>query len=376
MRAIINGRIVDSDGIISGKALIFDGKIQAISDSWDGCDVIDAGGGYVTPGLIDVHAHGYLGADASDGDLPGLMRMAEGMARNGVTAFLPTTMTVSYEQLEAAFGVVRSYMAAPSEHGAAALGVNAEGPFLSPAKRGAHDIAMLRAPDAQFLLKHADVVRLATIAPDLPGAMECISALVEGGIRVSAGHTTADFETAVRSIDAGATQATHTFNAMPALNHREPGATGAFLWDDRVYCELIADGFHVHPAFFKLLRRMKGDHLVLITDCTRAGGMGDGEYDLGGQLMRVEGIRCLLPDGTIAGSILRLNMAVKNMIRLGGASVWEAVNMASANPAAALGISHKKGALRSGMDADIAIFDDDFEPRATLIGGRTAYERH
>lgn len=375
MRAIVNGKIISSDRMIEGKTLVFGEKIVGICDSWDGCDVIDAKGGYVTPGLIDVHIHGYLGADASDGDIDGLKRMAAGLARNGVTSFLPTTMTVSYEQLERAFDTVRLFMASPAEDGAVALGVNAEGPFLSPAKRGAHDSALLRAPDAEFLLKHSDVVRLATIAPDLPGAIDCIARLAAGGMKVSAGHTTANFDTAIRAIDSGATQATHTFNAMPPLNHREPGATGAFLWDDRVYCELIADGFHVHSAFFRLLRRMKGDHLVLITDCTRAGGMGDGEYELGGQIMHVNGVRCLLPDGTIAGSILRLNAAVKNMITLGGVEVWEAVKMASANPAAALGIADSKGALEGGMDADIVIFDDAFEAKNTIIGGKMVYSR-
>ena len=227
MGAIVNGKIVVSDGIIEGKALVFDKKIIGITDNVDGCEIIDAHGGYVTPGLIDVHIHGYLGADASDGDMEGLVRMSRGLAKNGVTSYLPTTMTVSYEDLEAAFETVRGYMKNTPADGAAALGVNAEGPFLSPAKRGAHDIALLRAPDADFLLRNADVVRLATIAPDLPGAMDCISDLVNGGIRVAAGHTTADFDSAISDIDAGATQATHTFNAMPALNHREPGATGA-----------------------------------------------------------------------------------------------------------------------------------------------------
>ena len=376
MRAIINGKIVLSDGIIEGKALLFEDKIIGISDTWDGCEIIDARGGYVTPGLIDVHIHGYLNTDVSDGDIAGLTRMARGLAKNGVTSFFPTTMTVSYEDLENAFAAIREYMKNPAEDGAAALGINAEGPFLSPAKRGAHDINLLRAPDAGFLLNHKDVVRIATIAPDLPGAMECIKTLTTGGIRVAAGHTTADFDTTRQAIDAGATQATHTFNAMPALNHREPGATGAFLWDDRVYCELIADTFHVHPAFFRLLARMKGDHLLLITDCTRAGGMGDGEYDLGGQMMRVDGIKCLLPDGTIAGSILRLNQAVKNMIDHGRVPVWHAVNMAAGNPANAMGIADQKGSLEPGKDADIAVFDADFEPIMTIISGRCVHERH
>lgn len=374
MRAIINGKIVTRGAVIEDRALLFDEKIAGIFDGAEGCEIIDAQGGYVTPGLIDVHTHGYLGYDCSDGEMDGLRRMAEGIAKNGVTSFMATTMTMPYEDLERAFAVTREYMENPSENGARALGVNAEGPFLSEAKRGAHKREYLKLPDADFLLKHKDVVRLTTIAPELEGAMEAIRTLAANGIRVSAGHTAADFETAVKAVDAGATQATHTFNAMPALSHRTPGATGAFLWDDRVYCELITDGFHVDPAFFKLLRRMKGDKLVMITDCLRPAGLSDGEYFSGGLRVHVRGIKCLLDDGTIAGSVLRLNKGVKNMADMGDAPVWEAVAMASANPAAAVGIADTKGALEPGKDADIAIFDQEFETQKTIIGGKTVYD--
>ena len=374
MRAIINGKIVTRDAVVEGKALLFDGKIAGISERADGCEIIDARGGYVTPGLIDVHIHGYLGYDCSDGEMDGLRRMADGIAKNGVTSFLATTMTMPYEDLERAFEVTKKYMADPSENGARVLGVNAEGPFLSEAKRGAHKSEYLKLPDADFLLKHRDVVKLTTIAPELDGAMEAIRKLTASGIRVSAGHTAAGFDAAIEAVNAGATQATHTFNAMPALNHREPGAAGAFLWDDRVYCELITDGFHVNPAFFKLLRRIKGDKLVMITDCLRAGGLSDGEYVSGGLRVHVQGIRCLLDNGTIAGSVLRLNKGVKNMIDMGDAQVWEAVAMASANPAAAMGLADVKGALEPGKDADIAIFDSEFETQMTLIGGRIIYD--
>lgn len=376
MQAIVNGKIVTPSGVVENQILLFQQTVVGIESTLpEGCEVIDAAGGYVAPGLIDVHTHGYLGADASDGEISGLKIMAEGMAKNGVTGFYPTTMTLGYDRLDRAFDSVRAYRANPSPEGAAVLGVNAEGPYLSPDKRGAHDPKYLRLPEADFFLKNKDVVRITTIAPDLPGAMETIRTLTENGVRVSAGHTTADYDTTLRALDVGATQATHTFNAMPALNHRKPGATGAFLTDSRVYCELIADGFHVHPVFFGMLRQLKGEKLILITDCTRAGGMGDGDYDLGGQMMHVEGIHCLLPDGTIAGSILRLNLAVKNMIQLGGASVAEAVNMASLNPARAFGIDDRKGSLEPGKDADIAIFDADFNALRTIIGGKTAYCR-
>lgn len=373
MRAIINGKIVLKDSVVDNKVLLYDEKIVGIADSCEDCEVIDAKGGYVTPGLIDIHTHGYLGYDCSDGEIDGITRMAEGIAKNGVTSFLATTMTMPYDELEKAFEVTRGYMKNPSRSGARAIGINAEGPFLSEGKRGAHKKEYLKAPDADFLLKYSDIIRVTTIAPELEGAMDCISKLTANGIRVSAGHTTAGFDETIKAIDMGATIATHTFNAMPALGHREPGATGAFLWDDRVYCELITDTFHVHTAFYKLLKRIKGDKLVMITDCLRSGGMPDGEYVSGGMKVRVEGIRCLLENGTIAGSMLHLNKGIKNMIDYGEAEVWEAVAMATSNPAHAIGFEDTKGEIKPGMDADIAIFTDNFDAKYTIIGGEVAY---
>ncbi len=373
MKAIVNGRIVAPEGIVEGKTLVFADRIIGITTDVPDCEIIDAKGGYVSPGLIDVHVHGYDGADASDGDLKGLRRMARGVARNGVTSFLPTTMTLPYDALERAFEAARELVKSPMPGEARALGVNAEGPFLSLAKRGAHDPAYLRLPDANFLLKHADVIRLTTIAPELEGAIKVIERVTKAGMHVAIGHSTADFECARRAVDAGATQATHTFNAMPTLGHREPGLTGEVLWDERVYCELIADGFHIHPAWFGILRKVKGDHLVLITDCTRAGGLADGDYDLGGHVMHVRGIKCLLPDGTIAGSVLRYNLAVKSMVEKGGASAHDAIQMASLNPACAIGVSDRKGSLEPGKDADIVVFDAAFEPIRTIVAGETAY---
>lgn len=373
MRAIINGNIVLSDRIVEGKALIFDEKIVGIADSAENCEIIDAMGGYVTPGLIDIHTHGYLGYDCSDGETEGLTRMAEGIAKNGVTSFLATTLTMPYAELEKAFEITRGYMRSPSANGARVIGINAEGPFLSESKRGAHMKEYLKAPDADFLLKYKDIIRVTTIAPEIDGAMECIKKLTENGIRVSAGHTAADFDTAEKAIDMGATIATHTFNAMPALSHRDPGATGAFLWDDRVYCELITDTFHVHTAFFKLLSRIKKDKLVMITDCLRSGGMPDGEYVSGGMKVRVDGIRCLLENGTIAGSMLKLNKGIKNMVDHGCADIWEAVAMATRNPANAIGVADRKGEIKPGMDADIAVFSADFDTVYTIINGAIAY---
>ena len=371
MKAIINGRILLPDGEMTGKALVFSDQIGEICAAPpEGCEIIDAGELYVSPGFVDVHIHGYLGADASDGEIGGLRKMARGILQNGVTAFLPTTMTVPWDELERAFDAIRAFLpesAAPGFDGAQALGCHAEGPFINPRRKGAQSADAILPPDAERLLRHADVIRLVTLAPEMPGALDCIRA-VSGKMRVSIGHTDADFDTAMAALNAGADHFTHTFNAMTGLSHRAPGAAGAALVSAG-YAELIADTFHVHPALFTLLRRCKGERLALITDCTRAGGLADGEYTLGGQPIFVRGIECRLADGTIAGSVLKMNDAVRNYREHTGAPMHEAVYCASRAPALSIG-AESKGALLPGLDADLLLLDGDCRVRGAWIGGR------
>ena len=376
MQAIINGKIVLPDRVAEGAALLFDERIAGIVPEGEipvGTETIDAAGSYVIPGLIDMHIHGYLGEDASDGSFDGLRVMAEGVAKNGVTGFLPTTMTVSYDELRAAFEQIRRGMT-ESAHwdGARILGVNAEGPFINPGKKGAQAGENIRPGDAAFLREYLDIIRVFTIAPEMPGNMDCVREMA-GKTLISMGHTGATFEEAHAAIDAGVGHVTHLFNAQTALQHRDPGVVGAALTDDRVSAELIADTFHVSANLYPLVTRMKGDKLVLITDCTRAGGLADGEYTLGGQPIFVKGIECRLADGTIAGSVLRLNHAVRNLLAHTDLPVWEAVNAASLNPAKRIGVAGRKGSLESGKDADIAICDSDFNIRRTIVGGRSVY---
>ena len=363
MKAIVNGRILLPTGEVSGQALLFDRVILGLCETPPrSAEVFDAQGHYVAPGLVDVHIHGYLGEDASDGSVDGLRRMAQGILQNGVTSFLPTTMTVPWPELERAFAAIGAFMPQSAQDdfdGAQALGCHAEGPFINPARKGAQAESAILPPDAQRLLQHADVIRLVTLAPEMEGGLACIRTLrQESGMRVSIGHTAADFETAMAALEAGATHFTHTFNAMSELVHRRPGAVGAALCSD-AYCELIADTFHVHKALFGMMHRCKGERLVLITDCTRAGGLQDGEYDLGGQAIFVQGIECRLADGTIAGSVLKLNQAVRNLRDHAQLPMYEAVNCASLHPARAIGVDQHKGSLLMGRDADIVLLDED-----------------
>lgn len=363
MRAMINGRILLPDREVTGQALLFEEQISRMVPDGEipgDTEIIDAEGLYVSPGFVDIHIHGYLGEDISDGKPEGLRRMAEGILKNGVTSFLPTTMTVPWPEIVRALENIRAMMeetASPDVPVAEILGAHAEGPFINPKRKGAQAEDAILPPEAEKMMPFADVTRLITLAPEMPGGLDCVRKLKDL-MAVSIGHTDADYQTAILGLEAGADHFTHLFNAMTGLNHRNPGAVGAALIKGG-WCELIADTFHVHPELYPLLRRCAGDRLVLITDCTRAGGMGDGEYELGGQPIFVEGIACRLRDGTIAGSVLKMNDAVRNYRDYGSVPLYEAVACASQHPAASIRMEKKKGSLLPGRDADILLMDED-----------------
>lgn len=381
VKAIVNGKIILPDRVVTSKALLFDQQIIGLAEPADIKDatVIDASGMYVSPGLVDMHIHGYLGEDASDGSAEGIVTMAEGIVKNGVTSWLPTTMTVSMDQLRKVFSMMRSLRGQSRDRalwkGAEILGVNAEGPFINPTKKGAQAGDHIVDPDADFILEFADIILVFTLAPEMPGAMECIRKVrAESNILISMGHTDATYAQAVEAIKAGVGHTTHLFNAMTPLNHRDPGVVGAALTTG-VYAELITDMFHINPGLFQLVADIKGDKLVLMTDCTRAGGLADGEYTLGGQPIFVKGIECRLADGVIAGSVLKLNNAVRNMMDNTNLSISQIVNMASLNPATAIGCADRKGSLEAGKDADIVIADAQFQIEKTFIAGDECYTK-
>lgn len=377
MKCIINGKILFKDRVEENLAIVFDNKIKKIAKTEDvnlsDYEVIDASGNFVSPGLVDMHIHGYNGADASDGDADKVRLMAESIIKNGVTSWCPTTMTVSKAEIERAFDSVRQVKNSNEYYGSKILGVNSEGPFINAAKKGAQAEEHILRPDADFIIKNADIVKLFTVAPEVDGALECIEKVAENtDILISMGHTNATLEEAVKGIEKGVKHTTHLFNAMTPLSHRSPGVTGAALSYD-VSVELIADTFHVSKDLYNLVARLKGDKLCLITDCIRAGGMPDGDYTLGGQALYKEGIKCLLPDGTIAGSVLNLNDAVFNLYENSDLELYEAVNCASLNPAKALGEDDKIGSIEVGKCADIIIADDKFKVLTTILDGEIRY---
>lgn len=378
MKYIKDGKIVLPNRIEKTAVLVFDKKIKGLineSEIPEGAEVISADGNYVCPGFVDIHIHGYAGADTSDGSADGIKAIAEEIIKNGVTSFLPTTMTVSEEEINAAFASVRKVKeSSKSWNGAEILGVHAEGPFINSAKKGAQSEKNIKKPNINFVLDNADIIKLITIAPEVDDRHKFIKEISRNtGIAVSMGHTNATYDEAASAIADGISHATHLFNAMPPFSHREPGAVGAALSSD-IYVELICDTFHIHPSLFGIVASVKGDKLCLITDCTKAGGMPDGEYSLGGQKTFLRGVECRLADGTIAGSVLRMNEAIKNLLKYTSLEVFEAVAAASLNPARSIGIKNK-GALEAGYDADIVIADRDFNIREVIKAGKSVYTK-
>ena len=380
MKAIVNGIILLPDGEVRGKALLYEKTIRGIVTEEEAracaAEIIDAGGAYVSPGLIDIHIHGCQGADASDADPEGIRKIANGLLKNGVTGFLPTTMTVDWAILETVFDQMRTLKKEselPSFPGAQILGCHMEGPFINPSKKGAQAESAILAPDAQRVLPYADIIRTLTFAPEMPGGLDFIRTLREKtDIALSIGHTGATFEQAMAAIHLGVTRATHLFNAMTPLHHRDPGVAGAALASN-IYCELIPDTFHVHAGLFPLLYRAKREKLVLITDSLRGAGMPDGEYTLGGQTFILHGIQCRLEDGTIAGSVLAMNQGVRNLRDHAALPMHLAVRSASLSPAQAVGLDMQKGSLEVGKDADITLLDPQCGVLRTIVGGECKY---
>ena len=379
MRTVIaGGTLLTPHAELRNHSLILgDGKIIDIQPgrALDGDNVIDAHGLWVVPGLIDIHVHGGMGSDTMDASPAALKTMGAFFAAHGVTSYLATTITASAEAIQAAIGNIEKCLSRKA--GAQLLGVHLEGPYLNAKYKGAQSEDHLRTPDPHEYGEWiaAGCVRLITLAPELEGTLELIQAGKARGIEFAIGHSAADYETVLRAVEKGLRQATHTFNGMPALHHRRPGPVGATLRDERIYAQIIVDGTHLHPAIVDLVVRAKGiDRTILITDAMRATGLGDGEYDLGGQSIAVKDGVARAPNGSLAGSTLTLDRALRNTIDFTGLPLSSVLPMATAVPAQAIGLEGVKGSLVPGADADISLFDATLEVQKTIVAGELVYE--
>ncbi|MBD5098636.1 MAG: N-acetylglucosamine-6-phosphate deacetylase [Clostridiales bacterium] len=347
------------------------GKISDVSSFAPEADAIDAEGMYVVPGYIDLHIHGADGSDCCDGTVGALDIMAAHLAKQGVTSFCATTMTLGEDVLSEVAEAVKTRMADPAEYSAKICGINMEGPFVSKAKRGAQNEKFIVNPDYDFFSrvneKSGYHVKLIDVAPELDGAMEFIQKASKDCV-VSIAHTQADYDTAVAAFKNGASHVTHLYNAMPAFTHRAPGVIGAAAEHTR-YVELICDGIHVHPAVVKATFAMFGDRVCIISDAMKACGLPDGEYELGKQAVFVRNGCAYLANGSIAASTTNLAECVRRTVKF-GVPLEAALKAATINPARAIGEEGRIGSIETGAEADILILDKELHPKTIIVGGK------
>lgn len=380
---ITNARIVAEEGEpFSGWLYMKDGDIAASGGADEplppeavSARKVDGDGGWVLPGFIDLHVHGGAGCDFMDADEASLLGITRFHARHGTTGMLATTLTAPKERLDAALEAASRFMASPMPY-AQLLGVHLEGPFVSMKWRGAQNPDHIVPPRPDWLEDWArrwpGLIRIQTLAPEIEGALDYIERLNECGIVPACGHTDASREEIRAAADRGLRHAVHTFNAMRPYHHRDPGTVGAVLTDDRIMAEIIADGHHVHPAGVELLVRAKGaGGVILVTDAMAAAGMPDGDYELGGLSVVMEGgVARLRGAGQLAGSTLTMLDAFRFMVERIGVTVADASRMASLNPARQIGVDRVTGSIRPGKRADVLLLDAGLRLRQVWIRGR------
>ncbi len=377
---ITNARLVTPSGVVQGALHAAHGRIDALGDGAvpPGAQTLDAGGGWLLPGFIDVHAHGGAGHEAMDADADGLRQIARFYAAHGVTGFLPTTWTAPHEDIMAALDTIGAVQR-EGTGGAAILGAHVEGPYLNPARCGAQDSRQIRRAerDEATAILDTGLIRLMALAPEYPENHWLIAECARRGIIVSAAHTAATYADMQTAAALGLSQTTHTYNAMTGLHHREPGTLGAALTMDALACELIADTVHVHPAAMNLLYRAKGpDRTLLITDAVRGAGLPEGtSYDQDGRPVVVRDGAAYLPGDTLAGSTLTMDRALRSFMAATGATLETAWPVTSRTAARQLGLAERKGSLEAGKDADLVLLDGDLNVRLTVVGGEIVYRQ-
>lgn len=382
MKGFKNANIyVEGKGIIKTDLAVEAGKVEKIGNNLDVEEYIKVEEGWiVAPGFIDQHIHGAAASDTMDGTVEDLAKIANAIASEGTTCFLPTTMTQSPENICNALKAVNEYMELNPKTGAKALGVHLEGPFISPDFVGAQPIEYVQKPSVETFKMYQEAsgnhIKEVTIAPEEEGSSELIKYLAQNNILASIGHTSAKYADIEKAVELGAKNITHTYNAQRPLHHREIGTVGSALLFDELDCELICDTIHVSVPAIKLVVKSKpANKVTLITDAMRAKHMPDGDYELGGQPVIVKNGEARLHNGTLAGSVLKMNNAVKNVHKLVGVELTKVLDMASINPATNIGVQAERGSIKVGKCADFVVLDENFEVVLTIRDGEVIYQR-
>ena len=359
-------KVYSETGIIDNACVhVADGLINAIDASDDSSQCYEYPESYhLVPGFIDLHIHGANGFDVMDASKDALAGISAALLKEGVTSFLATTMTSDISAIERAMNACKNFIASKSK-GATMLGLHLEGPFISTKKTGAQNAKNIIAPDIdkfkELQTASGNNIKIVTLAPECQNSEALIDYLQQQKIIASIGHSDATFAEAKDAFAKGANYTTHLFNAMRGIHHREPGCVTAALLDDNVWVEIIADGKHLHPEIINLILKLKGiDKTILITDAMRAKCMQDGVYDLGGQDVTVKNNTATLSDGTLAGSLLKIPDALKNIIKYTKLDLSNAVKMVTENPAKALGVFDRIGSIKVGKNADLVVLDEKF----------------
>lgn len=375
MRYVIKSKnIFTEEGIVDGYIIINNNKIENVqSGSYSGGDsVYDYQNAYILPGFIDIHIHGGYGEDAMDASFEGLKHLSKSLLSEGTTSFLPTTMTQSNENIIQALQNIKNVHNDEYE-GSEILGVHLEGPFISEEKIGAQNPKYVQQPNVEqlktFQEQSGNLIKIITFAPEKEGAKEMIESFPE--IIFSIGHSAATYEQAEQAVANGARHITHLYNGSSGFQHRKPGVVGMALTNDNIHTELIVDGLHAHPASVKLAITAKGNEkFYLITDAMRAKGKPDGVYDLGGQAVIVKDGEARISSGALAGSVLKMNHGLKQLLEYSGKDLSELWRVTSLNQAIALNIDNNKGSIKEEKDADIVILDENFEVISTIKSGK------
>jgi N-acetylglucosamine-6-phosphate deacetylase len=350
------------------------GTRKSVDDNSD--VVLDAHGLFIVPGFIDLHFHGAMGKDAMDADGTSLQVMSDFCAAHGVTSFYPTTWSASQSDILDAIICVKENK--NKVHGAQILGVHVEGPYVDLKYRGAQSTGMIRIPDKSEYLPwfESGVVKIITCAPEVAGCIEFITEAINNDVRISIGHSQADYDQVISAANLGVTQATHIFNGMVGLHHRDPGTVGGIFDDDRILAQVICDGVHLHPAIVRLILKAKtNSKIILITDSIRGAGLPDGDYENKGQKFSVRNAIARTPEGGLSGSTLTMDQALRNFLNFTNCRLEDALSMVTLVPAIEMGISDRKGKIVVGGDADIVLLNNNLFVEKTIVNGQIVYSK-